>query len=109
MPIHDQKEFWNVVRKSSFKRKQIRNNITEDVWFQHFQALLQTGVNEVLNDDLPDIETDGDMNRPISTEEVLMALRKLRNGKAAGPDGIIGELLKNAGDQVVLFFCEIIQ
>ena len=34
-------------------------------------------------------------NRPISNEEVLLAFRKLKSKTAAGPDGIIGELLKN--------------
>ena len=35
-------------------------------------------------------------NRPISKEEVLLALRKIKQGKAAGPDSIIGEIIKHA-------------
>ena len=34
------------------------------------------------------------LNTPITTEEVIKATKKLRNGRAVGPDGIPGELLK---------------
>ena len=47
------------------------------------------------------------MNRPISREEVLYALRKLKNHKAPGPDGIIGEIYKNSNDQVIQFFVKL--
>ena len=33
-----------------------------------------------------------------------MAVRKLKNKKAAGPDGIIGKMLKNSGNYVLDFF-----
>ena len=41
-------------------------------------------------------DADVSFNRPITKDEVKVALRKLKNRKAAGPDGIIGELIKNA-------------
>ena len=31
------------------------------------------------------------LDRPISKEEVLLAFRKMKNRKAAGPDGLLGE------------------
>ena len=34
---------------------------------------------------------------------MLLAICKLKNGKAAGPDGIIPEMLKHASDQMVNF------
>ena len=43
-------------------------------------------------------------NRPISEEEVLLAFRKLKNKKAAGPDGILRETLKTLGSYVLLIF-----
>ena len=33
----------------------------------------------------------------------MFAFRKLKNKKAAGPDGIIGEMLKNSGIHVIDF------
>ena len=44
------------------------------------------------------------MNRPISDTEVLLAIRKIRPRKAAGPDGIIGKIIKHAGGRVTDFF-----
>lgn len=107
LSINNQKEFWDVVHRTSFKRKQVRNNISVDVWFNHFQALLQKTVNNAQNDEVLDEEIYSNMNRPISKEEVLLALNKLKNRKAAGPDGIIGELLKKSCDQVVSFFLKL--
>ena len=46
---------------------------------------------------------DYSFNRRIAKEEVLLAICKLKNGKAAGPDGIIPEMLKHASDQMVNF------
>ena len=43
-------------------------------------------------------------NRPISLDEVMLALRKLKPKKAAGPDQIIGEVLKQANLQIAPFF-----
>ncbi len=34
------------------------------------------------------------LNKPITITEVTQALKKMRNGRAVGPDGIPGELLK---------------
>lgn len=35
-------------------------------------------------------------NQPVSKEEVLIAIAKLKPHKAAGPDGITGEMMKYA-------------
>ena len=45
-----------------------------------------------VTDDVFDEILDAD----ITAEEVKAAIRHLKNGKAAGPDGIIGEILKAA-------------
>ena len=37
----------------------------------------------------------------ITRGEALIAIRKLKNGKAVGPDGIIGEWFKHAGQFAV--------
>ncbi len=59
-------------------------------------------------DDFENCESDVYYDRPVTREEVLLAIQRLKNGKAAGPDGIIGELLKHAGhlavDILVKFF-----
>ena len=43
----------------------------------------------------------------ISKEEVRKALRKMKNGKAAGPSKVVSEVLKAAGDQGIEWLCEL--
>ena len=93
------------MHKVSFKRKFVRNDIVVDDWFQHFRTLLEKEVN---NDDITDNTIVDDenhiLNQPISEAEVLLALRKIKLRKALGPDGIIAEITRYSGNQVVHFF-----
>ena len=83
------------VHKISPKRKSLYDNISLNSWFQHFRALLEKDDENAVQDN------ESSLNRPISKEEVLLAFRKLKNKKAAGP---IGEMLKNSGTYVIDFF-----
>ncbi|MCB4781202.1 MAG: hypothetical protein LGB62_08360, partial [Sulfurovum sp.] len=75
-----------------------------DSWFQHFRALLEKEVDFDFDDENAVQDNESSLNRPISKEEVLLAFKKLKNKKAAGPDGMIGEMLKNSGTYVIDFF-----
>ena len=105
--IKDQKQFWNNVRKIGSKRRQPINTITTETWFNHFKTLLDRDAVTDHVVQLSQVEEDLDsFNRPISKDEVILALRKIKNQKAAGPDGIIGELLKYTceNDLIISFF-----
>ena len=43
----------------------------------------------------------GEMDDDITEEEVRVVVQRLRNGKAAGVDGVIGELLKEGGNWMI--------
>ena len=76
----------------------------------HMTSVVQTGVTilkKVLNagvngaqpqqdSEVTDDVFDEILDADITAEEVKAAIRHLKNGKAAGPDGIIGEILKAA-------------
>ena len=116
--INDQGQFWNYMRKISKQISRPRNNIDVDTWFTHFRGLLEDEQQQRDNDNVglyddEDCNDNNDncvFNRPISLEEVLIALNRLKNRKGAGPDGIIGEMLKKASksnlvlDFLVQFF-----
>ena len=62
--------------------------------------------DDISGDLVGDVEGDIDLiNEPITKDEVTRALISLKNGKAPGPDGIIGEMFKNASDVVLDLFC----
>ena len=118
--------------KSFVSKKHATNTISKEEWFRYFSEVFSanesTSDNYVLgaNDEQvhdfdeteeieqnktnSDMEADGDgqtniesLDRDISEAEVYEAIRMLKNGKAAGPDGMISEFLKNSACSVVPF------
>ena len=60
--------------------------------------------DDVLGDIVGDVEGDIDLiNEPITKDEVTRALISLKNGKAPGSDGFIGEMFKAAVENEVHF------
>ena len=113
--IDDQQSFWKTVRKIVPNRNYISNAISIEEWYKHFKDLLELdsdGSNiGMVNDDMSrpnDMEGGSEieyaLDTPITAEEVRLAIMRLKSKKAAGPDGLISELFKNAGDVIVPFF-----
>lgn len=105
--VNDNQLFWKNIKNTIPKKNSVSNNIPVELWFSHFKTLLEgeedVFLNEEINDHLIENE-ENDFDVPISEEEVLLAIRKLKCKKAAGPDGIIAEVLKNASRIIVPFF-----
>ena len=89
--------------KISKTKYQPYNSISEQDWFNHFQKVLEQDNQDQDSDDFENCVSDVCYDRPITREEVLLAIQTLKNGKAAGPDGIIGEFFKHAGHLAVDF------
>ena len=104
--VSDQQAFWDTMHGISSRRAQPQNSISAEDWFIHFKSVLQ---NEVDNEEEDSLQYDENyfQNRPISREEVLIAIWKLTYRKAAGPGGIIGEMIKWEGDSVVDFLVKL--
>ena len=108
--IHNQQEFWNTMRKISGAKRLAQNNISMENWFSHFKTLLEKPVaSETDNVDINVTAADNDAeyfayDRPITKEEILLALRRIKRNKSSGPDGIIGEFLKTYNDDMLNFF-----
>ena len=74
-------------------------------WCEHYKDMLNhspadacPALDEAAADAVPDTETSSDAP---ALREVTKAIRKLQNGKAAGPDNIQPKLLKYAEQPVV--------
>lgn len=92
-------EFWKAINGFRKKRERITGGIKKEEWLRHFKQLLgeakredegarETGRNEEANGE------EGELNRKVTVSETGKALRKMKKGKAAGEDGLVGEFLK---------------
>lgn len=92
-------EVWRVIKsmKTNTKNKR-QNTIKIEEWKKHYENLL------VENRDEYRLESETETEHAvldITKEEVLKALKTMKNGKAAGPGGVVVELLKNGGDILI--------
>ena len=93
----DPSKIWKEIKKYTvnFKPSQIEK-ISSHKWLEHFDGILnKKPVNNPEWDltDKPD-NHDDIFETPIQDSEVSWALRKIKHGKATGPDGVLGDFLK---------------
>ena len=92
--INDPKRFWDTVL-SVRPKSGGRSAITNEEWYNHFSSIFNSPPSE--SEDLGDAAfADNEMNcetlnQPITVDEIKTAIRALKDQKAAGPDGLIGE------------------
>ena len=72
-------------------------------WKQHYERLLN--IEFLWSQNLPHVDTVAGPAQFITLHDVLKSLRHMTNGKAAGPCGIVAEMLKAAPD----ICCKIIE
>lgn len=113
--IDDPKQFWKEVRAciGLGKKQNIGNNITKVQWLEHFKTVFNSGINEGESESerweqsgeehLPDIDS---LDCPISEDEVIESIRKLKHGKASGLDNVLAEMLKAGGNLLTGFLSE---
>jgi hypothetical protein len=105
------KTFWSEVRRYRTNKSSVKNNILPQEWIKHFDQVLNEGV-ETESDE---VEQDSDnvdnfvdiLDADITEVEVQTAIKKLKNNKAAGPDGIVAELIKLAETKVVKYLTKL--
>lgn len=105
----DPRKFWDILRSVRRKGASSTSAISGQQWFDHFKNVFNPpdADSDMTNADdfvLNAVETNCDaLNAPISTNEIRTAIKALKNQKAAGPDGIIGEFFKNSCEQILPF------
>lgn len=89
-------DFWEAIRGFRTGRKRKGERIEKDKWTEHFKNLLEGGETEEGFDRVESEVEEGveEMEKDIELEEVKKVLRGMKNGKAAGEDGVPIEFLK---------------
>ena len=72
-------------------------------WAQHLSTVLNSpaDINAEAIARLPQVETNTDLDRPPSEEEVKKAIKQLSSGKAPGADAIPADVYKHGGDTLL--------
>lgn len=97
------KDFWEAIGKFRPKKKQRGKEITKEQWVEHFKKLLlaedkRTKQTEEVEGEMAENEDLEELNKDIEENEVQKVLKKMKNKKAAGEDGVVVEFLKNMPD-----------
>lgn len=101
----DPTSFWNILKQLKDSSNQSQVQIPANTWHQHFSNLMtrqNQGIETAPFDKYVTdfVNTDNNTNSfceldyRISSEEVALALGRLKNGKAQGADSIPNEMLK---------------
>ena len=78
-------------------------------WQRHFSEVLNVQ-NDLEEGVVMALEDHSQSDTPeVSREEVVRAVNKLQNGKAAGGDKVVAELVKKGGETMVNWLLELIQ
>ena len=71
-----------------------------DAWVEHYARLLNVEFDWP-SDKLPEVAPIAGPPPSVSTDLIHKAISKIKCGKAAGPSGIIAEMLKSSGEECV--------
>ena len=78
--------------------------ISHDLFVEHFEKLGNIPEEELLHtfDNETDIFLHGDLENDISADEVSKCIKKLKNEKSCGYDGILNEFLKTSSSTLLI-------
>ena len=71
-----------------------------NAWVEHYNRLLNVEFDWPM-DSLPDLPPVQGPRPAVTTVEIAKALSKMKPGKAAGPSGVVSEMLKACGDRAI--------
>jgi hypothetical protein len=106
-------QFWKELNELGGACKgNICEEITIDEWYDHFSNVFKqdtaaTRTNTHINHDELSQNEEHVLNAPITKEEVSAAIKNLHSHKAGGLDGVVPEMLKRGGDEVICFLTKL--
>jgi len=95
MDAKRESEVWEILNSERKKISRIHEGIEMEEWEEHFKRLLGGVENRVVRGDKRRSEKMEE--KDISKEEIRGIIRKIKDGKAAGLDGLPGEIWKYGG------------
>ena len=90
-------DYWKLINGVCSQKHDVMDKVCRDVFVNHFEKLGNISEDQLFDSFENDHQVsfiDKELNKDITTEEILMCIRKLKNKKACGLDMIINEFLK---------------
>ncbi|XP_067207866.1 golgin subfamily A member 6-like protein 22 [Linepithema humile] len=98
--VKRESEVWEIINRERKRRVRINDGIEMEEWKEYFMRLLKGAERKVVKGNGRRKKEEGDEEEEISREEIKETIKRLRNGKAMGADGIPGEAWKYGGEEV---------
>ena len=98
--------FWKQIREISGNKRK-HNNIGNDAWYQHFKSVFNPNLDTTDNcifessKSYVNTEDEDELVSEITDDEIILSISKLKKGRSAGADGIVGEMLKAGAHYLV--------
>ena len=99
----DPRAYWRILNSNNRQKKHTVDAISHDLFVEHFQKLGNIPEEEFYTfDNETDIFVHDDLENDISADEVLKCIKKLKNNKSCGYDGILNEFLKTSSSKLLI-------
>ena len=103
LPSSDPRAYWRILNINNRQKKHTVDAISHDVFVEHFEKLGNIPEEELHTfDNETDIFVHDDLENDISADEVLKCIKKLKNNKSCGYDGILNEFLKTSSSKLLI-------
>ena len=103
----DPKSYWSLLNRGCDKGKNVSQKVALDVFFNHFKTLnnVENDIDVVLPENVTEYNTV--INQSICEQEVVNAIKSLKNNKACSDDMILNEFLKHAACKLMSVFLKL--
>ena len=103
MRSSDPRAYRKILNSNNHEKSHVVDAISHDLFVEHFEKLRNLPEEEILHtfDNETDIFVHDDLENDISADEVLKCIKKLKNNKSCGYDGILNEFLKSSSKLLI--------
>ena len=100
------REYWKCIKQNCNKAPNSADKVPLESFANYFNTLLNEDVTTEHDDLLQNITQENDvtdLERPITTEEIILSIKNIHSNKSPGPDGICIEMFKSIQNEILPF------
>ena len=111
MSTKDGKKFWNLLKSFSGSKSDNETKLSLERLYEYFKEL-NSSDEEPVDDDFSRFFSHNELdilNSKITEDEIIFAIKNLKNSKAPGIDNIVNEYLKTHIEQISSILRKVVQ